>query len=100
MSILRAFFCSMAFWLAVSTPALCQQYIYLPTGSKQGKVLDITAKTLTYKHAYADPSSLTIPTHDVLLLFNENGDFLVPSKMDFSQPQIQQEIKQFLNQNF
>ncbi|MEO6964183.1 MAG: hypothetical protein ABIY90_19610 [Puia sp.] len=97
MSILRAFFCSMAFWLAVSTPALCQQYIYFQTGSKQGKVLDITAKTLTYKNANADLSSLTIPTHDVLLLFNENGDFLVPSKMDFSQPQIQQEIKQFLN---
>ncbi len=78
-------------------PIFSQQYIYLKTGLKQGMVSDINPNTITFKSAPAYSSPVTVPTKEAILLFNENGDFLVPNKMDFNNTRIQQELKQFLS---
>lgn len=81
----------------MASPAISQHYIYLKNESKQGKVIEINASSLTYKPSQTSSAQNILPTKDVLLLFNENGDFLNPSKMDFGDSLTQQVVNQFLN---
>jgi hypothetical protein len=97
MQILRFFLCWITLFFIIASPAFTQHYIYLKKESRQGKVLEINANNLTYQPAHTASTQNILPTRDVLLLFNENGDFLNPSKMDFGDSATQQEINQFLN---
>ena len=97
MQVFRIHICWVLLFFTFNSPALSQQYIYLKAGLKQGMVSDINANTITFKSAPAYSSPVTVPAKEAILLFNENGDFLVPSKMDFNDIRIQQEVKQFLN---
>jgi hypothetical protein len=72
-----------------------QDKIYLDSALKIGKVLDITSATITYKELLQNTNSVA-NTKKVILLFNENGNFLVPYKMDFMDLQAKQQLKQFL----
>ena len=97
MHISRIFWCCITQLLIIATPAISQHYIYLKKESKQGRVLEINANNLTYKPSQANSVPEKLPTKDVLLLFNENGDFLNPSKMEFGDSLMQLEVKQFLS---
>ncbi len=97
MQISRIFWCWITLLFIIATPAISQHYIYLKKDSKRGKVLEINANSLTYKPSQTNSAQDILPTKDVLLVFNENGDFLNPSKMDFGDSLTQLEVKQFLN---
>lgn len=97
MQISRTFLCWITQLFIIATPAISQHYIYLKKESKQGKVLEINANNLTYRPSQTNSAQNILATKDVLLLFNENGDFLNPSKMDFGDSLAQLEVKQFLN---
>src|SRR5450432_809336 len=83
-------------FVLISLHAYAQDKIYLTDSLKIGKVTAITATTITYRELSQNTSS-TVDTKKVILLFNGNGNFLVPYKMDFSDLQSQQQVKRFLD---
>jgi hypothetical protein len=83
-------------FVLISLHAYAQDKIYLTDSLKIGKVTAITATTITYRELSKNTSS-TLDTKKVILLFNGNGNFLVPYKMDFKDPRSQQQVRHFLD---
>jgi hypothetical protein len=73
-----------------------QDKIYLESGVKLGKVLDISATTITYKEL-SQNEIIRFEVGRVKLMFNQRGNFLVPDKMDFSDSVSRLQVKRFLD---
>jgi hypothetical protein len=73
-----------------------QDKIYMDSGLKLGKVLGVSATSITFKDLVQD-TIITVDVSRVILLFNEKGYFLVPDKMDLRDSASAQMIKQFLD---
>jgi hypothetical protein len=83
-------------FIFISLHAYSQDKVYLADGLKIGKVTAVTSSTITYRELSQDTSS-TAETKKVILMFNGNGNFLVPYKMDFTNLHTQQQVKHFLD---
>ncbi|HLA60591.1 MAG TPA: hypothetical protein VK622_17575 [Puia sp.] len=79
----------------ISSHVCAQDRIYLADSMKTGKVTAIDSSTISYREL--SNSGSTVNTKKVFLLFNGNGNFLVPNKMDFSDPQTQDLVRRFLD---
>lgn len=73
-----------------------QDKICLENEVRQGKVADISLSTVRYTLLDRPDQPLLLPLHRVLILFNSDGDYLVPSQMDSTNPN----IRTFLNRFF
>ena len=83
-------------FIFISLHAYTQDKIYLADSLKIGKVTSIDSSAISYRELSQNTIS-TIKTKKVILLFNGNGNFLVPYKMNFSDPQSKEQVKHFLD---
>ncbi|MEO5682163.1 MAG: hypothetical protein ABIQ88_05945 [Chitinophagaceae bacterium] len=83
-------------FLFLNITANTQDKIYLTTGVRDGKTEAVTASTTTYRPSKKDALPVITTTPKTILLFNKNGSFLVPAKMDFGKTATQQMISQFI----
>jgi hypothetical protein len=77
-----------------SLKGFSQDKIYLDSALKLGKVLDINSTTITYRELLQNTNSVA-DTKKVILVFNANGNYLVPYKMNFKDIQTRQIVKLF-----
>jgi hypothetical protein len=73
-----------------------QDKICLENGVRQAKVADISLSSVRYTLVDRPDVQLILPLRRVLILFNSDGDYLVPSQMDSTNPN----IRIFLNRFF
>jgi hypothetical protein len=88
------------FLLLYSLPALTaasQDMIYFARSSAQCKVTGITAAGVSYIPSSGKKSSMQVKNDDAVLVFNHYGNFLIPSKLDFSNAATGEIIEQFLS---
>lgn len=83
--------------LATYLTAQTQDKIYFAANTNQGDVQDITPDIVKYSPGQKKSKSIYIDTKKVLLLFNDQGNFLLPSRMDFTREQSQRLINNFLH---
>ncbi|MBC8034068.1 MAG: hypothetical protein H7Y03_07990 [Chitinophagaceae bacterium] len=86
-----------AFFVVVHTSnVFCQDKVYLGTSSRQGKVIDINSSTIAFNPASGGKAE-NIALGNAVLVFNSKGDFLVPSKLNFSQALTKQLVDRYLH---
>lgn len=76
--------------------ALSQDKLYFTSNTNQGNVQNITQSTVTFT-PLQNTKSVNVETKKVLLVFNKQGSFLVPSHMDFSGDLSSKLIQAFLS---
>jgi len=76
-----------------------QDKIYLSTSTKQGKVIEITDTYISYRPTLEKSQVINLPSRNVVLLFNEKGGYLMPSKMNINEEHSKQAINAFLKQD-
>ena len=74
-----------------------QDKIYFAANVNQGDVQDITSDIVKFIPGEKNSRSIYLETKKILLLFNNQGNFLLPSKMDFSREQSRRLIDSFLH---
>lgn len=74
-----------------------QDKIYFATKVDQGDVQDITPDIVKFTPVKSNSKSVYLDTKKIILLFNTQGNFLIPARMDFNREQSQQLIKNFLH---
>lgn len=82
-----------------SLPALTaasQDIIYFAKSSAQCKVTGITTAGVSYIPSSGKKSTVQVKNDAAVLLFNHYGNFLIPSKLDFSNAATGKIIEQFL----
>jgi hypothetical protein len=72
-----------------------QDKICLENEVRQGKVADISLSTVRYTLLDRPDQPLLLPLHRILILFNADGDYLVPSQMDSTNPNIKAFLSRF-----
>lgn len=72
-----------------------QDKIYFKSGSTLCNITDITAVSVTYLPLESS-KPITKYVNTILLIFNDNGEYLVPAKMDFSLAKTRELVKKFL----
>ncbi|HEY4111980.1 hypothetical protein [Puia sp.] len=86
-----------AAWVCIlfSRLVFAQDKICLENEVRQGKVADISLSTVKYTLLDKPDQPLLLPLHRVLILFNSDGDYLVPSQMDSTNPKIRSFLSRF-----
>lgn len=80
----------------ISQPLRAQDKICLENEVRLGKVADISLSTVRYTLDGKPDQPLLLPLNRILILFNSDGGYLVPSQMDSTNPS----IRSFLNRFF
>ena len=78
-------------------PAHSQDKIYQSTSPLQGEISEVTANKIVFTPEKKNAKPITLDTKNVVLLFNKEGDFLVPSKIDFKVEESKKQISDFIN---
>ena len=81
--------------IATQLSAISQDKIYFSADTKNGKTASLSLTTLVYTPT-GKKSAVTTSTKKLVLLFNSQGNFLYFEKLDFSNPQGQERLRQFL----
>ncbi|HLZ87191.1 MAG TPA: hypothetical protein VKQ52_08125 [Puia sp.] len=74
-----------------------QDRICLENEMRQGKVNDISLSTVRYTPADRPNQPMLLPLNRILILFNSDGGYLVPSQMDSSNPNIRAYLNRFFS---
>jgi len=72
-----------------------QDKLYFASNTNQGNVRDVTSAAVTYI-PLQNSKPVNVETKKILLVFNKQGDYLLPSHMDFSRELSRQLIDKFL----
>ncbi len=91
------FCCFLLLYNLPALPAASQDVIYFTKGFTQCKVTGITAAGVSYIPSSGKKSSMQVKNDAAVLLFNHNGNFLIPSKLDFSNGTTAAIIEHFLS---
>jgi len=88
-----------AAWVCIFFSGLlhAQDKICLENEVRQGKVADISLSTVRYTLPDKPDQPLLLPLQRVLILFNSDGDYLVPSQMDSTNPKIRGFLDRFFS---
>lgn len=78
-------------------PAYSQDKIYQSTSPLQGEISEVTANKIVFTPEKKNAKPVTLDTKNVVLLFNKEGDFLIPSKIDFKVEESKKQISDFIN---
>lgn len=79
--------------------ARSQDKIYLKNDKLQGKIVKITPSEVIYNPSETPLKQMSIDLKEALLLFNERGDFILPSTLEFGKDETLSMIDRFLNKN-
>ena len=79
------------------TPAHSQDKIYQSTSPLQGEISEVTANKIVFTPEKKNAKPVTVDTKNVVLIFNKEGDFLIPSKIDFKVEESKKQISDFIN---
>ena len=79
----------------ISQPLRAQDKICLENEVRLGKVADISLSTVRYTLDGKSDQPLLLPLNRVLILFNSDGNYLVPAQMDSTNPNIRTFLSRF-----
>lgn len=96
MHFLKPLFVTLQLMLAAAAHPLAQDKIYLAKETKSAVIEDITAKFVTYSGS-GKGASKAVATSSAILLFNKNGQFLIPGQLDFSNETTPLKIQNFIS---
>lgn len=96
MHFLKPLLVTTQFVLAGVAYPFAQDKIYLDKEIKTAVVEDISAKYVTYTNN-GKGDSKAIATNSTVLLFNKNGQFLIPAQLDFNNATTSSKIQSFIS---
>lgn len=76
-----------------------QDKIYLKKTTQSGKIARITPSEIIFSPAESQQKQMSVNLKDAILLFNERGDFLIPSTLEFGKDETQQMINRFMSKD-
>ncbi|MBC7903608.1 MAG: hypothetical protein H7Y27_09295, partial [Gemmatimonadaceae bacterium] len=91
--------CLWVLLLFASSNLFSQDKIYLNASARQGNITDITQTSVSYQSSGAKKEKIEIPLNTIVLLFNDHGNWLIPSELNFTTDKTKEQVKTFLSDN-